>query len=85
MWSCPCVLPRPEVGGGERFVIRTPNIPLASFLKWAGVAPTGGQAKLLVRRGGVRVNGEVEVRPSRRLIPGDRVEVGGRELVVASP
>jgi ribosome-associated protein len=69
----------------ERFGIRTPDITLASFLKWTGVTPTGGQAKLLVRRGEVRVNGEVEIRPSRRLLPGDRVEVGGRELVVASP
>ncbi len=70
--------------GVERLVIRTPDITLAAFLKWAGVAPTGGQAKLLVRRGEVRVNGEVETHPSRRLFPEDRVEVGGREFVVAS-
>jgi ribosome-associated protein len=53
-------------------------------LKWAGVASTGGQAKLLVRGGGVLVNGVVERRRGRRLGPGDLVTVGGREYRVVA-
>jgi ribosome-associated protein len=66
-------------GGGPE---EAPGIKLDQFLKWKGVAPTGGQAKLLVQGGAVRVNGEVETRRGRRLRRGDRVEVGGRRLVV---
>ena len=59
-----------------------PGIKLDQFLKWAGVTPTGGQAKLMIREGEVRVNGEVETRRGRRLHRGDRVEVAGQELTV---
>jgi len=55
---------------------------LDQFLKWSGVTPTGGQAKLLIQAGEVRVNGEVETRRGRALKPGDRVEVEGQTLVV---
>ena len=55
---------------------------LDQFLKWSGVTPTGGQAKLLIQAGRVRVNGEVESRRGRGLKAGDRVEVEGRVLVV---
>ena len=55
---------------------------LDQFLKWSGVTPTGGQAKLLIQAGEVRVNGEVESRRGRGLKPGDRVEVAGQTLVV---
>jgi ribosome-associated protein len=58
--------------------IRTPVIAVDSFLKWCGAAPTGGQAKLLVQGGRVLVNGQVETRRSRLLVPGDLVEVTGQ-------
>jgi len=52
------------------------------LLKLAQVAATGGEAKQMVQRGRVMVNGAVERRRGRRLRPGDRVEVAGRQLVV---
>lgn len=55
--------------------IHTEHIPLATALKAAGLADTGGQAKLLVRDGRVSVNDEVETRPGRKLLPGDRIHV----------
>lgn len=65
-------------------VITTADITLGDALKWAGIAPTGGQAKLLVRSGGVMVNGAVERRRGRRLNPGDRMVVHGREYRVVA-
>jgi ribosome-associated protein len=59
-------------------------LPLGAFLKLAGVAGTGGHAKLIVQSGDVAVNGEVETRRGRTLQPGDIVEVGGREYRVWS-
>ncbi len=65
-------------------VIATAEITLGDALKWAGIASTGGRAKLLVRSGGVMVNGIVERRRGRRLCPGDRVIVRGREYRVVA-
>ena len=59
-----------------------PGIKLDQFLKWSGITPTGGQAKILIQEGAVQVNGEVETRRGRRLRRGDRVLVGGRTLTV---
>ncbi len=64
--------------------IHTEHIPLAQALKAAGLADTGGQAKMLVRSGLVRVNGEPETRPGRKLLPGDRFHVeNGTECTVS--
>lgn len=62
--------------------IRTDSIKLGALLKWAQVAQSGGEAKQWIQEGRVRVNGVVERRRSRRLIPGDRVEVGPHRLQV---
>lgn len=61
----------------EEVPIDTEYIKLDSFLKWAGVAGTGGQAKMLLMQGLVRVNGENESRRGRKLVSGDVVEVQG--------
>ena len=54
------------------------HITLAQALKAAGLADTGGQAKLLVRAGVVTVNNVVITQPGRKLVPGDvfRVQEG---------
>jgi len=59
-----------------------PTIKLDQFLKFAGLAATGGQAKWLVQMGHVQVNGEVETRRGRKLHVGDTVTVEGRTLRV---
>ena len=48
-----------------------------------GVAGTGGQAKVLIRDGRVRVNGEVETKPGRKLRAGDRFsDDAGEEWII---
>ena len=58
------------------------TIKLDQFLKFVGVAPTGGQAKLMIQDGDVLVNGTIETRRGRRLIPGDQVTVVGQTFEV---
>ena len=58
------------------------GITLGQALKAAGIAGTGGEAKVLVQMGEVMVNGEVETRRGRRLEEGDVVEVGEERLEV---
>jgi ribosome-associated protein len=60
------------------------EITLAQFLKFAGIAETGGHAKELVAAAQVLVNGDAETRRGRKLRDGDRVEVGGEAFVIAS-
>lgn len=59
-------------------------VSLGAFLKVAGVAATGGHAKVIVQSGQVLVNGEPESRRGRTLRVGDVVRVGGREYRVWS-
>lgn len=58
------------------------TIKLDSFLKFVGVAPTGGQAKLIIQNGKVLVNGTVETRRGRKLVSGDLVTVEGQTFNV---
>lgn len=52
-------------------------IKLDQFLKWQGIAQTGGEAKIIIKQGMVEVNGEEEIRRGRKLVTGDRVTVAG--------
>jgi ribosome-associated protein len=58
------------------------EIRLDQFLKLRGLADTGGQAKVMIQLGEVRVNGETETRRRRKLHPGDVVQLGQVRLVV---
>lgn len=57
-------------------------IRLDQFLKLHSLVASGGEAKVRIQAGEVAVDGIVETRRGRRLAPGDRVTIGGRELVV---
>jgi ribosome-associated protein len=74
----PTHLPRPrgtpKLDGQGR-----PFITLAQFLKTLNLAGTGGQVKQVIRDGGIRVNGQEELRPGRKLHDGDAVTVGGTD------
>lgn len=58
------------------------TLTLGEALKLAGLAGTGGQAKLLIQAGEVEVNGQVETRRKRKLRAGDVIEVAGEEFVI---
>ncbi len=61
------------------------TIKLDQFLKWVGVAHTGGEAKQLIRDGQIEVNGQMELRRGRKLIEGDRVSVAGELYILGDP
>ena len=62
----------------------TGPLTLGAFLKVAGVAATGGHAKILVQTGAVAVNGVPETRRGRMVSSGDVIIVDGREYRVWS-
>ncbi|MDZ8223180.1 RNA-binding S4 domain-containing protein [Nostoc sp. ChiVER01] len=62
--------------------IRDNTIKLNQYLKLMGIVPSGGQAKLMIQGGDVQVNGMLETRRGRRLVPGDKVTIAGNTLEV---
>ena len=55
---------------------------LDQFLKWQGWVGTGGEAKMLIQGGQVRVNDSVVTQRGRQLKLGDSVILGGAQAVV---
>ena len=62
--------------------IETDYIKLDSFLKAVNAVSSGGEAKLLIADGEVRVNDLPEVRRGRKLYPGDKVTIAGKAFTV---
>ena len=62
--------------------MREVPIELCQFIKFGGLAESGGAAKQLVAEGGVLVNGAKELRKRKQLVAGDRVTVGDQTIVV---
>jgi ribosome-associated protein len=71
--------PYPRSGQGRPAVLK-----LDQFLKWQGLAASGGEAKQRIQRGDVRVNDAVETRRGRQLLAGDVVGIDGREVLVTA-
>ncbi len=66
----------------NKVTITTEYIKLDAFLKWAGAAETGGDAKDMVQSGRVTVNGEVCTMRGKKLRTGDVAAVNGDEYEV---
>lgn len=64
------------------FVIRGEYIELFQLLKALNLAESGGQAKVFIEEGLVKLNGQVEVRKRAKLRPGDRVEFQNHRVVL---
>ena len=66
----------------EHIKIHTEFIKLQDLLKFAGAVETGGEAKLAIQDGEVTVNGQTCTMRGRKLYPGDRAGIDGREFLV---
>lgn len=62
--------------------VRGVPIELCQFLKFGGLAESGGSAKQAVAERRVLVNGVLELRKRRQLLAGDRVTFEGKTIVV---
>ncbi len=66
----------------KKILIDTETINLDKFLKWAQITSSGGEAKLLISDGLVKVNGNVETHRSKKLMIGDIIEVEGKKYEI---
>ena len=62
--------------------VRAVPIELCQFLKFGGLAESGGAAKQAVAERRVLVNGTLETRKRRQLAAGDVVAFEGKSIVV---
>ena len=56
------------------------TMKLDQFLKWNNLVSSGGEAKLIIKSGSVKVNGVIETRRGRKLNKGDKVMFLKNEL-----
>ncbi len=69
----------------EEIRIHTEFIRLQDLLKFSGAVETGGDAKLIIQEGRVKVNGEACTMRGKKLRPGDEACIDGElELVVTA-
>jgi ribosome-associated protein len=57
-------------------------IELAKLLKLQSLVQSGGEAKVVITDGLVKVNGEIETRKGKKINAGDVVELGDERFVV---
>mgnify|MGYP001381660880 FL=1 len=57
---------------------------LDQFLKFVGVAQTGGEAKMIIKSGKICVNGIVEYKRGRKLIEGDQIIFANETYIVSN-
>ena len=62
--------------------ITTDFIKLENLLKLSGSMATGGQAKMVIKDGLVKHNGEICTERGRKVRPGDTVEFDGKVFEV---
>lgn len=66
----------------EKIKIDTEYIKLDNLLKYAGIVPTGGQAKYMVQNGQVLLNGSVCTMRGKKIRVGDKVTANDKVIEV---
>jgi ribosome-associated protein len=63
-------------------IVRATPIELCQFMKFGGLADSGGAAKQSISEGSVLLNGVVETQKRKKLVAGDRVTFNDQTIVV---
>ncbi len=66
----------------DKVKISDDYIKLGQALKLAGLVGSGTDAKYIIQDGLVEVNGEVDLRRGRKLVPGDVVSFQGEQFQI---
>ncbi len=66
----------------QEIKVRDEFIKLGQALKAAGLVDSGVEAKIVVQDGLVEVNGEIDTRRGRKLVPGDVFTFDGKSVKI---
>lgn len=61
-------------------ILKKQPVELHKILKFEGMVPSGGVAKMAIVSGDVLVNGEVETRKRKKMFAGDVIEFNGETI-----
>jgi ribosome-associated protein len=64
------------------FKLTQEYIQLSQLLKAVSIVGSGGEAKMIILDGMVKVNGETELQVRKKLRDGDVVNIEGREITI---
>jgi ribosome-associated protein len=67
-----------------KFELKNEYIALCDLLKAEGIADSGGQAKIMVANGNVKVDGKTELRKTAKIRKGQKVECLGHIIKIGS-
>ena len=66
----------------RKVILNIEPTELYKILKFEGLVPSGGVAKLAIESGDVMVNGEVETRKRKKMVAGDVIEFNGEKILL---
>ncbi len=66
----------------QEIKVRDEFIKLGQALKAADLVSSGVEAKIVVQDGLVSVNGEIDTRRGRKLVPGDVISFDGKSVKI---
>lgn len=66
----------------EKLKIKDEFIKLGQAMKAAGMVDSGVEAKIVIQDGEVLVNGAVETRRGKKLVPGDVISFQGMQVEI---
>jgi ribosome-associated protein len=66
----------------KEIILTKQPVELFKILKFEGMAGTGGEAKMLIADGQVKVNGAKEIRKRKQIVADDVIEFRGEKFVV---
>jgi len=65
------------------FIINTEYVELCNLLKLVDLADSGGRGKAMVAEGLVKVDGELELRKTAKIKPGQVIECEGKRILIS--
>lgn len=66
----------------QEIKVRDEFIKLGQALKSSNLVSSGVEAKIVIQDGQVEVNGEVDTRRGRKLVPGDMITFDGKSVKI---
>ena len=66
----------------QEIKVRDGFIKLGQALKASNLVSSGVEAKIVIQDGQVEVNGEVDTRRGRKLVPGDMITFDGKSVKI---
>lgn len=64
-------------------IINKEPVELYKILKFEGIVGSGGEAKMVITQGMVKVNGAVETQKRKKIVSGDTIEFMGEQFKIS--